>query len=1183
MSPHDALPRRASACSPQPCHLDTQAGRQPADFTAGDQAVDDLAAGRAYWRRELAGTEALLLPTDHPRPAKPSEAAGCVEVDLPAERVGEIRALALREGSTLFAAALAAYQVLLYRYTDQRDFIVGCAAAGQDGGGGEGPPGVVSTILPLRARLSDEDTFRQLLHRVNQTVLAGLAHQGVPLPLLAQDVRTDRDAKGAPLFGATFCHQSPPGRPRRSTGAQPGRESRDAHGPRGDLSLGWAETGDGIRARFEYRLELWQRATIERMAGHFQTLLASAAADPGQEVSRLPLLSPAERQQLLYGWNDTASAYPRDRCVYELFEAQAARTPAAVAVTFQGQELTYRELNERGNQLAHHLRARGVGPETLVGLCLERSPELVVSILGVLKAGGAYLPLDADYPVQRLGWMVKDAEVGLVVTQQHLQDRLPATGCAVVCLDAGAAPTQDLPRSNPLLNVGGESLAYVMYTSGSTGEPKGVAVRHTSVARLVFGNDYATFGPDRVFLHHSPASFDASTFELWGALLHGGRLVIAPPGPPDFRQLEDLLRRNRVTTLWLTASLLNQLVEQHPQALRTVEEILTGGEALSARHIRQAQAVLGEGVRLTNGYGPTECTTFAACYRIPPRLAAELENVPIGRPIANTQVYVLDRRGQPVPVGAPGELYVGGAGLARGYLHRPELSAERFVAPPFDDSPGARLYRTGDRCRWRPDGCLEFLGRFDEQVKLRGCRIEPGEVEAALAQHPALAHAAVVLREDRPGERRLVGYCVAAAGAAVDAGNLAGWLRGRLPGYMVPSAFVLLPELPRGPTGKLDRRTLPPPADTRPELPSAYVAPGNPVEQRLATLWGELLGLDRVGVDDDFFELGGHSLLAARLFDRVEQSFGRKLPLAVLYQHGTISRLANLLGEARPGAEVVAAMPLGRDGGRPVFLMPSITGDLLFCRFLVKEVGRRFPLVGLQPTLVGQAIEEFRDFRVTAGHYADAVRRHQPHGPYALVGYSYGALLAYEVASQLTRQGERVELLAMIDVEANRSGRVSPLADRLRKLVRVVANLPSWLREECQPSSAGRLARRAARKAGRLYRLLASRGRAKMELADVLDAGPMPSQTREIMQAVFAAYRDYTPGPYPDKLTLFRANTRPLLTGCADDLGWGPFAKAVEVRRIAGNHDSILHPPYVEEMARQLTEVLEQIPCVGAR
>jgi amino acid adenylation domain-containing protein len=1128
-----------------------------------------------YWRAQLAGVNALQLPTDRPRPARLSYRGARHDFGLGPGLIGQLQSLGRAESATLQMTLLAAFQALLSRYGGQDDVAVGTPIAGRSHAALEHLIGFFVNTLVLRTDLAGDPTFRELLGRVRRVSLAAYDHQDLPFEKLVEELQPQRHLSRSPLVGVLFQLQSFSDQGLTLPGLEVSGLPQLGGRVRFDLEMHLWQEPNSVRGAVVYSTDLFDPPTIARMVGHFVTLLDGVAASPDRPVRQLPLLTEPERRQLLVEWNDTAVEYPRDKCVHQLFEEQVEQTPGAVAVVFEGRELTYRELNARANQLAHHLRSLGAGPETLVGVCLERSLELVIGILGILKAGGAYVPLDADGPHQRLQLMLGDAKIEILVTQQPLLGRLPVTGCRVVCVDGDAVKLQELARSNPSPNVGADNLAYVMFTSGSTGQPKGVAIRHAAIARLVFGNDYATFGPDRVFLQLAPVSFDASTFELWGALLHGAKLVIAPAGLPDFRQLESLLKAHRVTTLWLTTALFHQVVEDYPQALKGVEELLTGGEVLSVPHICKAQAALGGNLQLVNCYGPTESTTFATCYQIPSHLALEVESMPIGRPIGNTQVYVLDEYRAPVPIGVAGELYIGGAGLARGYLNRPELTAERFVAHPSDDAAQARLYRTGDLCRWRADGNLEFLGRLDDQVKLRGFRVELGEVEAALRQHPSVAHAAALLREDRPGDKRLVAYCVPAAGAAPDAADLARHLRARLPAYMVPSALVLLRQLPLTPGGKVDRRALPAPDHARPQVKTDYVAPRSLIEHQLASIWRELLAVDRVGADDDFFELGGHSLLAVRLFARIETAFGRKLPLAALFQHGTIAHLASLLAQSGPATEVAIVMPLQPGGdGRTLFLMPSIGGELLFSRALIEELGKRFPVMGIQPTLDARNLEPFRTFRTTARCFVSVLRAYQPHGPYALAGFSYGGLMAFEVACVLSELGETVDPLAVIDTGPGRRGLPPQLGDRWRRLSRIAANLPSWLRKECRQFSASRLAGSAARKLRRLYRLLVSGGRSDVQLDDAFDVSRIPSQNRELMRAIFAAFRDYVPQPYAGRLTLFRANTRPLLADNPYDLGWGRYVRAVDVRPSDGDHETLLHPPHVGELARQLAELL---------
>jgi amino acid adenylation domain-containing protein len=687
-----------------------------------------------------------------------------------------------------------------------------------------------------------------------------------------------------------------------------------------DLHLFVVEEESGIRGYVSYNTDLFTAATIDRMLGHFQTLLAGIVANPEQRLSELPILTEAERRQLLVEWNDTKRDYPKDKCVHELFEEQVERTPDAIAVVFpstgsghsEDSRLTYRELNRRANQLAHYLRKRGVGPEALVGVCVERSLEMVVGLLGILKAGGAYVPMDANSPNKRLAFMLQDAHATVVLTQEKFLPEIG--GRTVLCLDRNWKEIAQQSAENPDRRATAENLAYVIYTSGSTGQPKGVEVPHRAVLRLLFGVNYARFDAARTFLQLAPASFDASIFELWGALLHGARCVLFPGAIPDPTELGTLLHQHKITTLWLTASLFNAVIDEAPEALSGVRQLLIGGEALSAPHVRCALSRLPE-MEIINGYGPTESTTFACCYPIPPQLDGSINSIPIGRPIGNTEVYLLDRHLSPVPIGIPGELHIGGDGLARGYLNRPELTAEKFIPHPFSSRPGARLYKTGDLARYLPDGNIEFLGRLDHQVKIRGFRIEPGEIEAALNQHPAVRDCVVVAQEDdapdpstalRTGQR-LIAYVVPKQQPSPTAGELRDFLKQRLPDYMIPSIFILLDALPRTPHGKLDRGALPAPDARRPEQDNTLVEPRTPAETALAKIWAQVLRLERVGVHDNFFDLGGHSLLAIQVISRVREAFRVEVSLRSLFETPTVAGLADAVQQAREsGAEIPA-------------------------------------------------------------------------------------------------------------------------------------------------------------------------------------------------------------------------------------------------------------------------------------
>jgi amino acid adenylation domain-containing protein len=959
-----------------------------------------------YWRNQLNGVTALELPIDHSRPARPSYRGASYDFELGSELVSQLKLLGQSEGVTLHMTLLAAFQTLLSRYSGQDDIAVGVPVAGRNQTELEDLIGFFVNTLVLRTDLSGDPTFRELLGRVREVSLSAYDHQDLPFEKLVEELRPERQLNRSPLFQVLFQLLNFSDEELALRNLDVSRLPSGSQRVRFDLEMHLWQQDKTLCGSVVYSTDLFDVSTIERMVGHFITLLEGLVAAPDQRISELPLLTEAERHQLLVEWNDTAVEYPRDKCVHELFEEQVERTPDAVAVVFEEQQLSYRELNERANQLAHHLIALGVGPETLVGLCLNRSLEMVVGILGILKAGGAYVPIEADSPRSRLELILADARIEVLVTRESLRNLLPAADWRVVCLDTDAAKLREIASTNPLVKIAADNLAYVIYTSGSTGIPKGVAIRHRSITRLVLANDYAKFGPDRVFLQLAPVSFDASTFELWGSLLHGAKLVLAPPGLPDFHHLEAILKRNRVTTLWLTATLFNQIVEHSPQTLSSVQEILTGGEALSVRHIVRAQTFFGSGVHLINGYGPTESTTFTTCYRISSQIDSKLASIPIGRPIANTQVYVLDEHRQPLPIGVPGELYIGGAGLARGYLNRPELTAEKFVANPFSEDADSRLYRTGDLCCWRSDGNLEFIGRIDDQVKLRGYRIELGEIEAAMNEHPSVAQCVVALREDRPGDKRLVAYCVAASDSELHFSELRSHLQQRLPDYMLPAAFVRLDTLPLTSSGKVNRRGLPAPDDSRPELENGYVVPRNPLEEQLTQIWCDVLSIDKVGIHDNFFALGGHSLLVARMVGLIDRHCRMQISLALVFRNPTIAELARCLdSDVNKESKVLeyesmflSVLRKGKGTGTLVCL-GVISGPLMV------QLPQHFGVLKLD-------LEQYLSIEQLTDVFATEVQRVVKSGPIILVGFSYGGLVAFALASRLRRRfGQTVELV----------------------------------------------------------------------------------------------------------------------------------------------------------------------------
>ena len=651
------------------------------------------------------------------------------------------------------------------------------------------------------------------------------------------------------------------------------------------------DLGESFALTAQVQSPLDPRRICAYMHSALEQLVGALESAPATSARSLDVLPETERHQLLVEWNQTETDYPKDKCIHQLFEEQVERTPEAIAVVHEDQQLAYRELNNRANHLAHYLHRQGVQSDTLVALCMERSIEMIVGLLGILKAGGAYVPLDPGYPKERLGFMLEDTHAGIVLTDTASRNRLLPASARIIDLDRDWAEIAREPQVNPIRQSTATDLAYVIYTSGSTGVPKGIEIRHRGVARLLFGVDYVQVDTTQTVLHLAPISFDAATFEVWGSLLHGGKCVLFPGKVPDAKELGVVLKKHQVTTLWLTAALFNTVINEEPQALSEVKQLLIGGEALTVQHVKKGLAELPN-TEIINGYGPTENTTFTCCYRIPRQLDDNLSSIPIGKPIGNTEVHILDSHLNPVPIGVPGELHIGGDGLARGYLNRPELTAEKFIANPFSNEPEARLYKTGDLARYMADGSIEFLGRIDSQVKIRGYRIELGEIESVLAQYPAIQQALVLAREDSPGDKRLVAYVVAAAGCVPSVDTLRSFLQQKLPDYMVPSAFVFLDSLPLTPNGKLDRKALPVPDQSRPALEDAFAAPRTPVEEILANIWSEVLKLDKVGIHDNFFHLGGHSLLATQVVSRIHGRFGFDLPLREVFAAPTIAALA---------------------------------------------------------------------------------------------------------------------------------------------------------------------------------------------------------------------------------------------------------------------------------------------------
>jgi amino acid adenylation domain-containing protein len=861
-----------------------------------------------YWQQALAGIPAVLeLPTDRPRPARQNHAGAHHDVELGADLSGQLKSFSQRHGVTLYMTLIASWAALLSHLSGQEDIVIGSPIAGRNRSETEHLIGFFVNTLALRFQVQPQQTLAELLRQSKQQILGAQQHQDLPFEQIVDIVQPPRSLAHAPIFQVMFAWQNaPPGELALPGLAIEPLAEQGGSSAKFDLSLSLEERGGQIVGAMEYATALYDKATITRHIEHWRALLGAMVADDTQSVSSLSLLTPAQRRQVLLDWNDTAAVYPQDRCIHHLFEEQVERTPELIAVVFEEQQLTYRRLNAEANQLAHHLRALGVKPDTRVAICVERGLQMVIAMLATLKAGGAYVPLDPAYPAERLAYMLTDAEPVVLLTQAALQDCFPKLGLPVVLLDIRdqAAYIAGQPTHNvdpDALGLASRHLAYVIYTSGSTGRPKGVTVEHGNVANLIA--DWQTrfsqvdSGTQLVASFWTSVGFDVSVFEVFVPLALGGALHIVPREVRvDPKSLLRWLQSRSITFGYLPPFFIRCLRDEPVETISalSLKQVLVGVEPLNESDLSRLVRLI-PGLRVVNGYGPTEATVFCTTY-------TDVNDVsrfaPIGRPIANTQIYILGGGGQPVPIGVAGEIHIGGAGVARGYLNRPELTAERFISNPFSGDPQARMYKTGDLGRWLADGNIEYLGRNDFQVKIRGFRIELGEIEAKLSAIEGIREAVVLAREDQAGDKRLVAYVVAEDGHAADPAMLRETLAGELADYMLPSAYVRLQNLPLTASGKLDRKALPAPEDAA-FVTRTYEAPQGEMEETLARIWSALLQRERIGRHDNFFELGGHSLLAVQVVTKIREEFSVDISLEQLFSNSTIFKLTECIVEAR--------------------------------------------------------------------------------------------------------------------------------------------------------------------------------------------------------------------------------------------------------------------------------------------
>jgi len=1138
---------------------------QYADFAMWQRRCltdDTLRPQLEYWRERLANLPVLSLPTDHPRPSTQTYAGSYCAWDLPTSLIERLKTFSAHRRVTSFMTLLACFQVLLNRWSGQTDFAVGAPIANRTQVMTEYMVGTFVNTLVLRADLSDDPTFEELVMRVHGTALGAYTNQDFPFEKLVEMLQVSRDSNYSPLVQVLFNVANAPIGEVDLHGLSWAPLNIDTGSAQFDLSL-TVETEVLRRVYLSFNTDLFTRQTAERMLGHFGTLLQQALAHPGLRVSELPMLSRVEEEQLLTEWNRTTGDYPHRQCFQELFEAQVDLTPDAVAVSMEGQSLSYRTLNAKANQMARALSGLGVTREVIVGICLDRSLEMLVALLAVWKAGGTYLPLDPDYPRDRIRFMVEDAGASLVMTTTALSDRFEFHACRVLCLDqAKDSFAQEADHSlSPIAS--SRDLAYVLYTSGSTGQPKGVEITHRSLMNFLWSmkREPGCSAQD-IFLSVTTLSFDIAGLELYLPLLVGARVeIVSRAVAVEGHKLRELFEAIRPTLMQATPATWRLLLDAGWTGSQSLTA-LCGGEVLS---VDLAKKLLERVKVLWNMYGPTETTIWSTIAKIEP---GDLE-ITIGRPIANTEIYILDRRLRPVPVGVSGELYIGGHGLARGYRRRPELTDERFILQLFSSAPVAKLYRTGDLARYRPDGRIVHLGRVDHQVKIRGFRIELGEIEAVLSRHPAVRHAVVTARDDQQDFKQLVAYLVCQDGVAPTPAELRSLLRTVLPDYMVPSYFEFLAAMPLTANNKVDVNALPPPAVVGASSERTHVGPRNGLEVQLAALWQQVLGVHKPDVYDNFFDLGGHSLKAAQFFYLLEQVYGRHLPLATLFQAPTIAALASILSRDRwvpPWQSLVAIQPSG--SAIPIFMVPGVGGNVLIFGQLAKLLGQDQPFYGLQARGLDGKEAPFISVPEMARHYVKEIQQLRPQGPYTIAGACTGGLIAYEMAQQLMAQGSVVTLLMMdtwhpSSYRKHRNKRlmglwlpllvVRKIGEDFRKLLRTP--LKDWV-------SFVRL------KAKRLVLLL--RGGTTEEERRTEDTRETELQVERVTQATFHAVARYTVHPYLGRLLNIVASKRRVVESAVDTRY--VWAKLVgggsQIMEVAAEDSGLLFSsPHVEKVS----------------
>ncbi len=1134
-----------SSCAGEPAHLPSLP-IQYADFACWQRqwlTGDILQKQLNFWKELLAAAPPLLeLPTDRPRPSVQTFVGSFVEFPLDHGLSQQLNRLSQQSGATLFMTMFAAFAALLSRYSGQDDIVIGSPIANRNRREVESLIGFFVNTLALRVKFEENPTFHELLELVKEMTLGAYEHQDLPFEKLVEELQPERSLSYSPLFQVMFEMENTPSGKLELPGLQIEPLELENINAKFDLTLSIQSSESGLVCGWEYKTDLFDRSTIERLAVNFQTLLESIVANPQQRVAQLPILSAIEQQQIVETWNQTQADYPLDRCFPQLFEAQVARTPDAIAVSFGDRHLTYQQLNVRANQWARHLVELGVGAETIVALVSDRNPDFLTAMLAVFKAGGAYLPLNPHHPAERIQQVISQSQVSLILTSSSWTSMLAAIANSLdnspQLIDFHQLNTEYYSSENLPVRCSPSNLAYVIYTSGSTGKPKGAMLEHQGMLNHLYAKvkDLGLTAHD-IVAQTAAQTFDISIWQFLIPLLVGARVeIVSTETAADPAQLLSFVEHQHISILEIVPSLLRailQYIELSTSLPRlSLRWLILTGETLPPQLCRQWLEYYPK-IPMLNAYGPTECSDDVTHYPIDRAPAPEILNLPIGRPIANTQLYILDMQLQPVPIGVAGELYVGGAGVGRGYLDDLVLTRQAFIDNPFNPTISAHLYKTGDNARYLPDGNIEFLGRIDYQVKIRGFRIELGEIEAVLTQHPDIQAVKVIDREDKPGNKYLVAYIV--SNQALTINYLRDFLNHKLPDYMVPGAFVFLDRIPLTPNGKVDRKALPVPdlgtSDT-------FVPPSDALELQLMQIWEEVLHVSPIGVRDNFFNLGGHSLLAVSLMARIQQQFGKKLSLATLFQGATIAHLAQIIRSTTTASPFLSTlMPLHPDGTKPpLFFVHPGGGTVLSYLELARNLDPDQPVYGLESLDLDEEQHLHTKVEDMAAYYIQVMQTVQSQGPYQIGGWSFGGLVAFEIAQQLQAQGQEVSSIVLLDTspfteyeELNEADDVDFLEELLARKNGAILGIPPEL--------------------------------------DVVQA----QRLLQVFKGHILAANDYNPQLYGGKVDLFLAEG-----GIASDsleaiAGWQKLAtKGVDVHWIPGDHHTMVTKPNVLVLADKL-------------